>query len=901
MKEIIKITDWKKANNITMEKTKDGKKLEIINPNNDKYSINLNRKIKIKDKKINQLSIEFYGDVENSGAYLEINGEHNIPINSKNIMKLTPPINLDVKLVISANSKIAISNIEFELLEEKKDLTDELDTKKDVLVIVPNYPSYENLYLCAFAHSRTKEYVKEGLNVQVIAVNSLNWFQTIYEKDNVSVFKGSYKDLKKMLTKHQYKVVVTHFVDEYLYPIFDGNIYENEKLIFICHGPETTHRLLTNKCRPYFTAPDKNAENNPIYDEKDFYIKKYAEKENVEWVFVSQWLKETTEQEHRIKFKNSRVISNFIDEKLFPYKKKDPNMRKKILVIRKFDNIRVHSVDQVVLAIRELSRRECFKDMEFSIYGDGTYYDELLNPLKQFNNVNLYRRFVPNEKIHEIHAEHGILLIPSRHDSQGVSIGEAASSGLAVVGSKVTCLPEFMNEQENHTLADPEDYIQLANIVERLYNNPDEFEKVCENMSKIVKPFGRENTIMKEVQLIKESIKASDKKEKFLPVSKLVDKPILTIGVPSYNVEQYLEKCLISIINARNSNKIEVLVINDGSKDRTAEIASEYEKKTKGIVRLINKENGGHGSTINVAIKEAKGKYFRLIDSDDWVDSENLAKLVDIMENEDSDIILSKGCYDYIEEARLHDIIKYDHLNEGTKYNFEDLSFDNYGFVKYGPLLTTGNYRTDILKETNFTISEKKPYVDMEFNSFSIRDMNTITYYNCDIYRYLIGREGQTVSRDYWKKKYKDHEYIIFNILEKVLSDDKYTHSKIQYIYKNIISQMVDSQIFMFDALCKWDELEEFLKRLKTYKIAYEYSMKYIKNSNGNCWLILNYYRKKLKSNSTESIVIPGIRETMNDVKEIETKSVKKIIKKGIKSITPYGILRLREIYNNRK
>jgi len=283
-----------------------------------------------------------------------------------------------------------------------------------------------------------------------------------------------------------------------------------------------------------------------------------------------------------------------------------------------------------------------------------------------------------------------------------------------------------------------------------------------------------------------------------------------------------------------------------------------------------------------------------LIDGDDWVDSENLAKLVDIMENNDSDIILTKGSYDYKEEAQLVDIIKYDNLNEGTVYNFEDLVYDSYGFKTYGPLLTTGNYKLEILKKANFKITEKKPYVDMEFNAFSIKCVNTITYYNLDIYRYLIGREGQTISSDYWKKKYKDHQYIIFNILDNVYSNNDYSINKRKYILKNIISQMVDSQIYMFDAICKQNEIDTFLEKLKNYPEAYEYSMNEIKNKNGNCWLILNCYRKFINKN--ESIIIPGYRENINDINKVKKSTLKKIIK----AIIPYGLLYAYRKHNNK-
>lgn len=898
MKEKLKALDWNIEENVEVSYSLDNNEITITNNSNDKVSINSNKIIEVDNKNVIQCLIDFSGEVKNSGAYIQINDNYNIPINSKNLMDIVCPTKISFKLIISANSSIKIKDVEIDLFEDKQDLTDNLNKKSKVLVIVPEYPNYVNLYNCAFAHSRNKEYVKKGIDIQVFAVNPTIWFQTTYTRDNIPVIKGSYKDLKKVLSTHQYDVVISHFVDENLYPLFDGNIYNNQKLIFICHGPETVYRYLVNKCRNYFTPEYKEPIQNEVFDLKDYYVKKYAEKENVEWVFVSDWLKEFSEKEQNIKFKNSRVINNIIDQELFPYTKKTEDLRTKILMIRKFDNICQHSIDQVVLAIKELSRRKIFKNLEFDIYGDGNYYEELIAPIKNIENVHLYRRFVPNEKLHEIYNNHGIMLLPSRHDAHAVSMGEAASSGLVVIGSTVTSNPYFMNEKENHTLADPEDYIELANIIERLYENPKEFLRVSENMAKFTQQFKKENTVYKEVDLINESLEWTKKRNTFVELKKEKADPVLTIGVPAYNVEKYIEKCLVSILNARNSNKVEVLVINDGSTDKTAEITREYEKKSKGIIRLINKENGGHGSTINVAIKEAKGKYFRLIDSDDWVDSENLAKLVDIMENEKSDIILTKGSYDYIEEAQLVDIIKYDNLKEGATYNFEDLIYDNYGFKTYGPLLTTGNYKTDKLKKTKFKITEKKPYVDMEFNAFSIRDMETITYYNLDIYRYLIGREGQTISREYWKKKYKDHEYIIFNILEKVYNDKKYSKEKLEYIQKNIISQMVDSQIFMFDTICKWDELDIFLEKLKKYEIAYNYSMNYIEKLNGNCWLILNCYKDKIGTNDESPIIIPGVRESMNDL--VFTKNDLKI-KKILKAFTPYGLIYLRRKYLNRK
>lgn len=872
--------------------------------NSGEVSVNLEYKndILVDDTSSKALVVEFSGEnLKNGGGCLYVN-EHPVVLNGKSNMTITPPVSLHITISVPAKSAIKVNSISITTSEDALDLTDECEKENDVLVITPDYPSTHNLYLCAFAHSRNREYRESGLKVQVAAISRYNWYQTFYTIDGVPVFNGMYTDLKKLLSRHQYKVIVVHFVDEYLYPILEGYV-QRERLIFICHGPETLFRYLPDKCRPYFSKKMSAIDKNQMFDKKEEYVRKFAAKECVEWVFVSDWLRKFSEEILNIHFQNSRIIHNTINENLFPYNKKTPEDRKKILVIRKFDNIRQHSIDQVVGAIEELSRRDCFSDLSFEIYGDGNYYDVLTEPLKRFANVKLHRTFVQNSEIHKIHAENGVLLIPSRHDAHAVAMSEAASSGLVVVGSNVTSNGYFMNEEKNHTLADPENASELADIIERLYQNPDEYLEISKRMSAETQTrCNRENTALKEVALIREKLVEAGKPAEqfeFHPTTA----PTLTIVVPAYNVEAYLEKCIYSLISHRNVNQTDIIIVNDGSTDRTLEIARAYEKLTNGVVRVIDKENGGHGSTINAGIANAKGKYFRLIDGDDWVDSENLAKLVDKLENEDADIVLTKGCYEYVEQAELVNIIDYDMLNEGTVYHFEDLLFPGYGFANYGPLLTTSNYRTDVLRRANFKISEKCPYVDMEFNSFSLRYVDTVKHYDLDIYRYLIGRAGQTVSRDFWKKKYRDHEHVIFNILKTVQEMEDYTAAKKQYVYEHIIAQMSDSQVFMFDQLCLWEKIDTFFEKLKQWPAAYEAAVAYIENKNGDCKIILRGYKKKLEEGNEKRTPIIGGEVQAAPVEVIQevSHSWRWWLRKAIKACVPYGIMRLyqKEKYPN--
>lgn len=841
MKIVLKDT-WKSTDN-----TISGMFLQnIINNTNEKYTEwEYEKKISITDKNIKCLEIKFDNyTCEMGGACLYING---FPIffGGKLNMPLTPPVDLKITLRVLGNSLITLDNISIILCIEEKDLTESLNSNNDILIITPDYPSTHSLYACGFVHSRVREYINAGLNVQVASISS-TWYQMNYEINGVNVFKGNYLDLKKLLSKKIYKVIVTHFVSEEYMEIFDGYI-QDEQLIFICHGPETTFEVLPDKSRPYFSAPIDNDDFKYLYKNKKKYIYKYAYKENVTWVFVSKWLKNYSEEILYLKFKNSYVINNTINEELFPYHQKNEEDRKKILILRKFDNISYHSVDQSVLAIRELSRRNFFDELEFNIYGDGNYFDELLEPVKNFKNVHITRGFIPNEKITEIHKKNGILLIPSRHDSQGVAMCEGAASGLVVVGSKVTTVPFFMNESLNHTLANPERPSELADIIERLYKNPTEFLEISNRMSsEILNRCCKKNTVDKEVELIESLLQSTKKKFKICKNST----PILTIVVPAYNIEKYVCKCLYSLINHTKNNLLEILLINDGSTDKTLEECKSFiNKYSISNIRIINKENGGHGSTINVGIQEAKGKYFRLIDGDDWVDSENLAKQIELLSNIDVDLMLTKGCYEYLEREKLENIINYDFLHEGTIYNFDDLTYKGYGFSDYGPLLTTSTYKTEVLQKAKFKISEKKPYVDMEFNAFSLQYVNTVVYYDLDIYRYLIGREGQTISRDFWKKKYKDHEQILFNLCNYVTHNKVLSARKKKYISEKLIARMVDSQIFMYDQVVNWERLERFLKQLKSYSAIYSISIKYVKEKAHDSDIILKYFSNAIKKN----------------------------------------------------
>ena len=145
---------------------------------------------------------------------------------------------------------------------------------------------------------------------------------------------------------------------------------------------------------------------------------------------------------------------------------------------------------------------------------------------------------------------------------------------------------------------------------------------------------------------------------------------VLTIVVPVYNTEKYIKRCLDSLDNTEINSKIEVLIVSDGSKDNAIIIAKEYEKRLPDTFKIIEKENGGHGSTINKGLELATGKYFRVLDSDDWVDSKNFIDFVNKIEKIDVDLIVTDYSKEYVYDNRSEKLI-YKNLEVNKKYDFD--------------------------------------------------------------------------------------------------------------------------------------------------------------------------------------------------------------------------------------
>ena len=215
---------------------------------------------------------------------------------------------------------------------------------------------------------------------------------------------------------------------------------------------------------------------------------------------------------------------------------------------------------------------------------------------------------------------------------------------------------------------------------------------------------------------------------------------LLTIVIPSYNTESFIDKNMKTFIDERLFEKVEILIVNDGSNDHTAELASKYEEDYKEYVRLINKENGGHGSAINKGIQEAKGKYFKVIDADDWVNTENLVRLTSDLGNIDVDLVVNPYVTIDQQTKREH-FCSYEFING----NLPEGAFKTV-LEKYIRLaLHSVTYRTSILRDNNITVTEKCFYEDFQYVLYPMPYIKTMTILSYPVYWYLIGQKSQSV------------------------------------------------------------------------------------------------------------------------------------------------------------
>ncbi|MBM7606266.1 glycosyltransferase involved in cell wall biosynthesis [Metabacillus crassostreae] len=352
------------------------------------------------------------------------------------------------------------------------------NTDSKYIIITNTYPDKNNYYQNMFVHKRVLSYKKKGINVEVYRLNTDPGSVAYYEYEGIPVYLSGERELTRLLDNKSYKKILFHFINERMYRAVCASTAVNKPKLVWVHGYETTkwYRRWFNFYRDMSNMRMALKQSEDNQKQLDFLKKLYSEEENIKFIFVSNWYKEKVAEKDTNTFvKNATIIHNLIDDELFDYVEKPTEQRKRILTIRPFSS-RTYANDLVVKAILELKKRDIFNDLIFDIYGEGPLFEEVVQPIRDLKNVNLHNYFLSQEEISKQHKSHGIFLGPSRMDSQGVSLGEAMSSGLVPVTNAICAIPEFIDDKCGY-LADKEDFVGLANAIEHMYHNPKEFIK----------------------------------------------------------------------------------------------------------------------------------------------------------------------------------------------------------------------------------------------------------------------------------------------------------------------------------------------------------------------------------------------------------------------------------------
>lgn len=225
-----------------------------------------------------------------------------------------------------------------------------------------------------------------------------------------------------------------------------------------------------------------------------------------------------------------------------------------------------------------------------------------------------------------------------------------------------------------------------------------------------------------------------------------MDTKLITYAIPCYNSAEYMDACIESILACNRPDDIEIIIVDDGStKDNTLEKAQVWESTNPGVVRAIHQENGGHGAAVMTGLENARGLYFKVVDSDDWLDNDANVAMLDKLASFDEplDLMLVNYVYEHTADNTSEVMSYHRMLPEGRIFTWDECG--HFGLTKY-ILMHSVIYRTQMLRDCGLTLPRHTFYVDNIFVYVPLPNCERIYYMDVDLYRYFIGREDQSVN-----------------------------------------------------------------------------------------------------------------------------------------------------------
>lgn len=303
----------------------------------------------------------------------------------------------------------------------------------------------------------------------------------------------------------------------------------------------------------------------------------------------------------------------------------------------------------------------------------------------------------------------------------------------------------------------------------------------------------------------------------------------ISFAIPCYNSQDYMAHAIESILPG--GEDVEIIIVNDGSKDDTLKIAREYEGKYPDIVRVVDKENGGHGDAVTAGLTHASGAYFKVVDSDDWVDEESLHKILALLrrfqdEGEEIDMLVSNYVYEKVGVEHKKCIHYRNVLPQDEIFHWQDIG--HFRIDQY-ILMHSVIYRTDLLKLIQLRLPKHTFYVDNIYVYYPLPHVRKMYYLDVDFYRYYIGREDQSVNEKVMISRVDQQIYVTKTMID-MYDLNKISSKKLKnYMINYLAIMMTVSSILLIrskkqENLAKKKELWTYLKKkdLKVFlKIRY--------------------------------------------------------------------------------
>lgn len=272
----------------------------------------------------------------------------------------------------------------------------------------------------------------------------------------------------------------------------------------------------------------------------------------------------------------------------------------------------------------------------------------------------------------------------------------------------------------------------------------------------------------------------------------------ISFAVPCFNSADYMDACIRSLLAC--GKDIEIIIVNDGSTDATQEKAEEWQSKHPDIIQVINQENGGHGAAVNAGLAAASGLYFKVVDSDDWLDPASMSNVMDylrrqIERKEPTDLVIANYVYDKVHEG-THTTIRYlNALPHNKEFTWDDVR-------PFAPgqylLMHSVIYLTSLLKDIHLELPRHCFYVDNIFVYVPLPYVKTLYYLDVDMYHYFIGREDQSVNEKIMLGRIDQQLRITQIMIDEVdIENDVEQRKLARYMYNYLSMMMCICSIFL--------------------------------------------------------------------------------------------------------